>query len=413
MVTPLDQQLADQQDSDSEQLLRPRKGKMSRRRIITAGAVACLVFLFWFIPFVPALKWDKVNVTRWEKVRGKVQVDVGPTIKGWVPLKNVSRHVAYAIVSAEDGRFYTHPGIDIVEIKKSLETNIEKGRMARGGSTISQQVVKMAFLSREKTLIRKAREVVGTLLLETILSKDEIMEWYLNLAEFGDAVYGIEKASWHYFRTKPQLLSIEQAVHLALVLPSPNGWSKGLRRKNLTRFGHQRFRTILNTMRADGYITKSQQQEAMARGNFGSPINGYISNVPEDPVDEVTDTFNFQVGDPATRSSNQSVLDGGPMQLSDDDLKKKLLSDDLPSVPNQQDSPGVDEASRLSQENAAPEGPTAEPSTDPDSMAAPNSLESKAADAAKIQPLREERLDGVSVPTDGPSRHLQDPAESN
>lgn len=113
--------------------------------------------------------------------------------------------------------------------------------MARGGSTISQQVVKMAFLSREKTLIRKAREVVGTL-LETILSKDEIMEWYLNLAEFGDAVYGIEKASWHYFRTKPQLLSIEQAVHLALVLPSPNGWSKGLRRKNLTRFGHQRFR---------------------------------------------------------------------------------------------------------------------------------------------------------------------------
>jgi monofunctional biosynthetic peptidoglycan transglycosylase len=267
------------------------RNRLTWKRIIGGSLLFCLLFTFWFIPYVPALKWDKVNVTRWEKVRGKVQVDVGPKAPEWVSIKKVSRYVIYAVVSAEDGRFFTHNGIDLIEMKKSLETNLQKGRMARGASTISQQVVKMAFLGREKTLIRKTREVVGTLLLELLLSKDEIMEWYLNLAEFGDAVYGIEKASWHYFRTKPQLLSVEQAIHLALILPSPNGWSKGLRKRSLTRFGHQRFRSILQTMNSDGYVTKTQQQQAMATGNFGSPINGYVSDVPEDPMDETGEKF--------------------------------------------------------------------------------------------------------------------------
>jgi monofunctional biosynthetic peptidoglycan transglycosylase len=280
-----------EQTEKTEKLPIPWRARLTWQRILAAMILFVMLFTFWFIPYVPALKWDKVNVTRWEKVRGKVQVDVGPKAKGWVSLKNVSRHVIYAVVSAEDGRFYSHNGIDLIEMKKSLETNLQKGRMARGASTISQQVVKMAFLGREKTLIRKAREIVGTLLLEMMMSKDEIMEWYLNLAEFGDAVYGIEKASWHYFRTKPQLLSIEQAIHLALVLPSPNGWSKGLRQRNLTRFGHQRFRTILQTMHADGYVTRAQQQQAMARGNFGSPINGYVTDVPEDPMDDIADKY--------------------------------------------------------------------------------------------------------------------------
>ncbi|MEZ4741880.1 MAG: biosynthetic peptidoglycan transglycosylase [Bdellovibrionota bacterium] len=232
-------------------------------------------FFAWFIPFVPALKWGSVEVTRWEKARGKVVATVGPDVKGWVKLKNISKHVLNAIIASEDSRFYQHPGIDIVEIWNSLKLNIEEGRIARGGSTITQQVVKMAFLSREKSYIRKIREGIGALLLELFLSKSEILEWYINLVEFGDSVYGIKKAAWHYFQIKPQLLSIEQGVHLALVLPSPNSWSFGLRRHRLTSFGHQRFRQILNLMLMSGYISKTELHQAMAQGNFGSPIKGY------------------------------------------------------------------------------------------------------------------------------------------
>jgi monofunctional biosynthetic peptidoglycan transglycosylase len=234
-------------------------------------------FLSWFIPPVYKLRNGPVTVTRYTKKEGEIQATLGRSSKGWIGTKKISRYALYAIVSAEDGKFYEHPGLDIAEIVNSARTNLQKKRYARGGSTITQQVVKMAFLGREKTLIRKAREAIGAVLLEQMISKDRILEWYINLAEFGDGVYGIGNGCWHYFRTKPELLSIEQAVHLALVLPSPNAWSRGLRHRSLTAFGQKRFATILNRMRQSGYITKPQWIAAITRGDFGRPVSGYAS----------------------------------------------------------------------------------------------------------------------------------------
>src|SRR5690606_35698153 len=119
----------------------------------------------------------------------------------------ISRHALHAIVVAEDARFYQHAGLDFAEIWASLKTNIRKGRYARGGSTITQQVVKVAFLSSRKNLIRKAREAVGAMLLELLFTKQEILEWYINLVQFGDGVYGIKEGCWHYFKTKPEQLT--------------------------------------------------------------------------------------------------------------------------------------------------------------------------------------------------------------
>lgn len=241
-----------------------------------------LAFCAWFVPWVPLLHFKSVTVTQYDKKRGAVQARVGPGEDGWIRISTVSRHLLNAIIVAEDSRFREHFGLDLREIAKSYETNLKKKRFARGGSTITQQVVKMAFLTREKSLIRKAREATGAILLELIMSKDGILEWYINLTEFGDGVYGIKSAARHYFKTKPELLTIEQGVHLALVIPSPNAWSIGLRKGNLTSFGEKRFAAIVTNMRRQGFITETLWHTALARGNFGRPLSNYRARVDEE-----------------------------------------------------------------------------------------------------------------------------------
>jgi len=261
-------------------MLKSYSGWRRWRRIGAFVFVTCL--LGWFVPWVPLLKFGAVTVTQYEKKRGEVQNRVGPDEPGWIRIKTVSRHVLNAIIVAEDARFRDHFGLDFQEIVKSYELNRKKKRFARGGSTITQQVVKMAFLTREKSLVRKAREAVGAVLLECILSKDEILEWYINLTEFGDGIYGIKAAAKHYFKTKPEQLTIEQGVHLALVIPSPNAWSAGLRRRNLTAFGERRFAAIVTNMRRQGFITESLWNTALARGNFGHPLASYAARIREE-----------------------------------------------------------------------------------------------------------------------------------
>ncbi len=238
-------------------------------------SVGMLLFVYWLIPPVWRLSGGSVLVTQWLRNGGEQQVEIGPAKPGWIGQSAVSRHVLHAIVVSEDARFFMHHGLDLEEIKASLDTNLKNKRYVRGASTITQQVVKMAFLSRDKSLVRKFREAIGSLLVEKLLTKNQILTWYINLAEFGDGVYGIKAASYHYFKTKPELLTISQAVHLALVLPSPNLWSKGLKLRELTDFGHQRFSVIANRMKLVGYITDEQWLNTLATGDFGRPLKGY------------------------------------------------------------------------------------------------------------------------------------------
>ena len=244
-----------------------------RRRLLLI--IAGLAFLLWYVPWIPQLEFGPISVTRWTKGQGQISASVGPGTAAWVPILIISRHLQHAVVVAEDSTFYQHFGIDPRQILQSIETNIKLHRYARGGSTITQQVVKVAFLGREKTLLRKSREIVGALMLDLMYDKVAILEWYLNLIEFGDGIYGVKNAAESYFRTKPELLSPAQAIHLALVLPSPNRWSKGLRIKSLTPFGHSRFARIALGMRRQGFLTKDQWEQAMTTGDFGRPIHGY------------------------------------------------------------------------------------------------------------------------------------------
>lgn len=195
-----------------------------RRQLFKVLAFAFVVVItaaiLIMLPPVWQLRKGPVEVMRWPKSGPKIFV-VGPKTPHWTPISSVSRHVLHAIVVAEDARFYDHSGLDFQEISHSIASNMEQGRYVRGGSTITQQVVKMGFLNPEKSLFRKSREAMGAILLEAILDKDRILEWYINLVEFGDGVFGINAAAQHYFQTTPELLTIQDGAHLALVIPAP------------------------------------------------------------------------------------------------------------------------------------------------------------------------------------------------
>ena len=266
----------DQENADLSGLLKSDlSAHKGRRRKVWIAGILVAVFFVWFVPFVPALYFKTISVPRLDAKGKLITVEVGPGTKQWISIDKVSRHIVNAVVVAEDGKFYSHHGFDFEAIRKAIELNRKKGRYVRGASTISQQVIKMTFLSREKTITRKAREAAGTILMELFLPKDKILEWYINLCEFGGGIYGVKPAGMYYFRTRPELLTIEQAVHLAVVIPSPNKWSKGLRSKSLTPFGQRRFARIVNNLFLAGYITEVQKNTALARGNFGNPIAGY------------------------------------------------------------------------------------------------------------------------------------------
>ena len=106
---------------------------------------------------------------------------------GWTRSSEVSKFLIFAIISAEDARFYEHRGIDLLSIRNSIYSNLSAGKIVRGASTITQQVVRLALLSREKSYLRKLREIWGALLLELLIDKEHILEWYLNMVNFGNA----------------------------------------------------------------------------------------------------------------------------------------------------------------------------------------------------------------------------------
>jgi monofunctional biosynthetic peptidoglycan transglycosylase len=124
-------------------------------------------------------------------------------------------------VAAEDASFFTHEGFDWEGIKDAALYNLEAGELKRGGSTITQQLAKNLYLSSERSLLRKAREVLITRSLEHHLTKERILELYLNVAEWGQGVYGAEAAARHHFKKSSRDLTSDEAAWLAAILPSP------------------------------------------------------------------------------------------------------------------------------------------------------------------------------------------------
>ena len=139
----------------------------------------------------------------------------------FVPLRRISPSLQHAVIAAEDGRFFQHHGFDWVEMQKVLDQDMQRHKLGRGGSTITQQLVKNLFLSTNRSLIRKAMEFPLVPIVELLLTKERILELYLNVIEWGPGVYGAQAAAEHYYHSPASTLGREESARLAAVIPSP------------------------------------------------------------------------------------------------------------------------------------------------------------------------------------------------
>lgn len=179
-------------------------------------------FFIW--PDISYLKIEAPKKTAFMEFRERQWAAMDQKVKlryTWVPLAKISPFVQDAVLISEDDKFWQHYGFDLAGIQEALEKNMRSGQMKAGGSTITQQLAKNIFLSPEKTATRKLKEAILTLRLERELGKKRILEIYLNVAEWGPGIFGIEEAALRYYGKHASQLAPEEACRLAAVLPNP------------------------------------------------------------------------------------------------------------------------------------------------------------------------------------------------
>jgi monofunctional biosynthetic peptidoglycan transglycosylase len=228
-------------------------------RLALAAATVLVVLTVWVWAGLPARSAVRaLRRTEPPKTRLMEQREEEARAKGrkarvartWVPLSRVSRHLIHAVLASEDQGFFGHEGVDWKAIEESIERNVERGRFARGGSTITQQLAKNLYFGTRKTIGRKARELVVTRWLEADLPKARILELYLNLIEWGDGVYGCEAGARLWYGKPASALSADEAAGLAAMIPNPRRLNP---RVNAAR--HERAtRRVLWLMGQAGYI---------------------------------------------------------------------------------------------------------------------------------------------------------------
>jgi monofunctional glycosyltransferase len=206
--------------------VRPSGKRLRRwlRALIIAAAVVVAGFYLCCILALAALRWANPPTTT---------VQVQRRVSAWLhhqpyhkrqstaPLSRISPELQHAVVAAEDGRFFQHHGIDWKEVDQLVDRDLEEGRLGRGGSTITQQLIKNLFFVTNRSLVRKAVEFTLAPVAELILPKRRILELYLNEIEWGPGVYGAEAAAQIWYGIPASRLNREQAARLAAVIPSP------------------------------------------------------------------------------------------------------------------------------------------------------------------------------------------------
>jgi monofunctional biosynthetic peptidoglycan transglycosylase len=209
-------------------------GKVRVRKVIKAGlfilpaALLLAVGCSFVFPRVSDLEKQNPQLTSLMKFRIKQARARGrsETInQTWVPFSKISPHLVYAVIIAEDDKFWGHRGFDLEAIRTALEKNLKKKTWRYGGSTITQQLAKNLYLSPSKNPLRKLREFLLAWRLERALTKKRILELYLNVVEWGDGIYGAEAASRQYYGKSAAGLDPIEAAHLAVVLPNPRRYN--------------------------------------------------------------------------------------------------------------------------------------------------------------------------------------------
>ncbi|WP_298436202.1 transglycosylase domain-containing protein [Geobacter sp.] len=241
-------------------------GKLKKIALVAGGllvAYACYIGAsLMFLPAVGTLQNRRMNLTIQVKDwQGNYHpYIVGPKNGYWTPSASIPAEMKWAVIVAEDANFYRHEGIDVKAIKNAIKYDLEKKSLARGASTITQQVAKNLFLSREKTISRKIKELVLAKRMEEELTKGRIMELYLNVVELGPMVYGIGHGARYYFGKPASALTPRECAFLAAMLPGPRVAYNPY--KNLGRVV-KRSDMILRLLRGKGVLSEGEYRLAL------------------------------------------------------------------------------------------------------------------------------------------------------
>jgi monofunctional glycosyltransferase len=202
-------------------------------RWLLRGLLLALIVLLsiqlWYFGWVAWWKWNDPGETSFMSRELMALREKKPNAElkhRWIGYPRISNHLKRAVIASEDANFTEHEGVDWQAIEKAYKENVRKGKVARGGSTITQQLAKNLFLSSERSYLRKAQELVITYMIEALWDKRRILEVYLNVVEWGDGVFGAEAAARQYFSVSASQLNAEQSARLAAYLPNPKRYGR-------------------------------------------------------------------------------------------------------------------------------------------------------------------------------------------
>ncbi len=213
---------------------------------------AGLLQAFFYLPYLPELNSNRSVMNRLH-------------LSQWVPLDRISPLAAEAVVVSEDDDFFQNQGINWNSIRKAFQTDLRARRFKRGGSTLTQQVVKNLFLTKRKTFSRKIAEMVLASQVPRFASKNRVLEIYLNCAQWGGRVYGISEASRLYFKKSPAQLGAKEGAFLAMMLPNPIRYGKSFENGELTPYAKSEIQRLLDRIHEEGFLSDGQYAWESAR----------------------------------------------------------------------------------------------------------------------------------------------------
>lgn len=225
-----------------------------------AGLTVYIYFLSKELPSVEEVSSFRYNEpTVVYDATGKVIAELGPERRYPVPMDKIPKYIGQAVVAVEDSRFYEHKGVDFLGIARAFFVNLKAGRVVEGGSTLTQQLVKVIYLNPEKKLKRKIKEAIMAYRIDNYLSKDQILELYLNQVNFGRGAYGIQAAAVNYFGKNVGDLTLAEGALLAGIPKGPGIYAPHINvEKSRTRRNH-----VLYRMYEVGYITEDDYKKAI------------------------------------------------------------------------------------------------------------------------------------------------------
>lgn len=261
---------------------------MKKLVLLVVAVIVCyaayIVISLQSLPPVEGLKNRRANVT----IQVKDWNDefhpfvVGPKNRYWTPSKAIPPEMKWSVIVAEDANFYKHEGVDVKALKDAIKYDLEKKSFARGASTITQQTAKNLFLSREKTITRKVKELILSKRMESDLTKGRIIELYLNMVELGPMIYGIGHGAHYYFGKPASALTPRECAFLAAMLPGPRVAYNPYRSLDKVM---KRSDMILRLLRNKGVLSEAEYREALAQTpNIAGMQRKVDESISKEPV---------------------------------------------------------------------------------------------------------------------------------